>query len=696
MKLKAHDETTVAPPTSLPGGGWPGRWPAWLPAVLLFLLVTWTFLPSLRNGFIEYDDSVYVFNNEQVRRGLTLGGLGWALTDTSTGNWHPLTWLTHMADAQLYGDAPWGHHLTSVLLHALNASLLFLVLRRMTGKPWAGLAAAALFGLHPMRVESVTWICERKDVLSGFFWITSLGAYVRYAEERAQASPKAGRFFAASLLLFAGGLMSKPVLVTFPFVLWLVDFWPLHRWRQATWRALVREKIPFLVLTVIVCGATFIAQKRTGMMNPLADLNFLERLQNAPVAYVRYLAKTFWPVDLCALYPHPGHWAEGTVIGAVALLVGISAVSAWQWRRRPCLLMGWLWFLGTLVPMIGLVQVGAQSLADRYSYLPSIGLWLALSVALADLPRRWQSALLGLLIGLAVAAIALTRAQISWWRNNVSVWRHAVAVTQNNYEAHYRLARALAIQGDLDGAILEFGRVVALRPRYAEAHYSLGKAYALQGRLDEALAQFQKAVAIEPGNVVALNNEGNILLQRGQWAAASARFRSVLEIQPDNAPAHGNLGYALAQMGAVDDALAHLRRAVELQPRNASAHNNLGSLLLRQARFTEAAAQFQTALQIEPDSVEARSNLGSALLAAGRFTEAVPQFRAAVARQPDSAALHCNLGIALRREGHRDEALRELETAVRLKPDYAEARNQLEALRAELAATNAPPVSPGP
>ena len=694
MKLQPSNEAAHQRPCAANGAQF-GSWVKLLPALLLFAVVVGTFLPSLRNEFIEYDDSVYVYNNEHVKPGLSWDGIVWSFSDVSTGNWHPLTWFTHMLDAQLYGGAAWGHHLTSVLLHAINTTLLFVVLRRITGAVWASVAAAVLFGLHPMRVESVTWICERKDVLSGFFWIVSLWAYGRFVEEASKPTTKAKRFYLVSILLFFCGLMSKPVMVTFPCVLLLLDFWPLERWKTMRFGKLIVEKLPFFLLTALVCSLTYVAQKHTGMMNPLADLNLSERLQNTPVAYIRYLAKAFWPIDLCALYPHPGQWPIVLVLGSLVLVAAITVFVFLQRKQRPYLLTGWLWFLGTLVPMIGIVQVGAQSMADRYSYIPIIGICIALGMSVANLAKNSGLTPAWLCIGgVALVCAMLTRQQISYWHDNASVWRRAIAVTDRNFEAHYRLARALAIQGDLDAAIVEFNTVVELRPGFAEAHYSLGKALALKGQLDQALARFQRAVEIDPSNVVALNNVGNILLQRGRFNEAMGNFRRVLEIQADNGPAHSNLGYALVQLGQVDEAIAHLQKAVEFQPRNSSAHNNLGSVYLRRRDFTGAVTEFQIVLQLEPDSVEACNNLGSSYLALGKLEEAIQTFRAAIALQPGSAELRRNLGFALSQQGRLDEAIREFEEAVRLKPDYVDARTQLDNARAKkVAAETVPPAN---
>lgn len=696
MKLKSSNE--ASPKISPVADGKPSAlWSERLAPLLLFILVIWTFLPSLKNEFIEYDDSVYVYNNEHVKQGFSVAGVAWAFSDVSTGNWHPLTWFTHMLDAQIYGLSPWGHHLTSVLLHAANTVLLFFVLRRMTRRPWASLIAAVLFGLHPMRVESVTWICERKDVLSGFFWIASLWAYARFVEESTATTRAAKGFYVASLLLFFCGLMSKPVMVTFPCALLLLDYWPLGRWKQGAVLKLMMEKLPFFLLTTLVCSVTYMAQKHTGMMSPLSDLQPSERLQNAPVAYVRYLAKTFWPSDLCALYPHPGQWPAVLVVGTLLLLVAISAFAFSQRRQHPYLLPGWLWYLGTLVPMIGVVQVGAQSMADRYSYIPVIGACLILGVGAAELAKKWRPAPVWLCVGgVALVLVVLTRQQIAYWKDNVSVWRHAIVVTDANYEAHYRLGRALAIQGNLDGALVEFTKVVQLRPGFAEGHYSLGKALALQGRLDEAFDQFQRAVEIDPSNVVALNNAGNILLQRGRFAGSIGYFRRVLELQADNAPAHGNLGYALVQTGRLDEAITHLQQAVELQPQNSSAHNNLGSVYLRRGDFAQATVQFQIVLQLEPTSVEAHNNLGSALLALGKSGQAIQSFRAAVALQPGSAELRRNLGYALSQQGRLDDAIKEFQEAIRLKPDYADALSQLASARERKATLESAPVESNP
>ena len=695
MKLRSTEPAAVGPAASATGGR-----PWWffgpLPGLLLFATVVGVFFPSLGNGFIEFDDSIYVFNNDHVKNGFSLANLAWAFSTVTSGNWHPLTWCSHMLDCQIFGLAAWGHHLTSVLLHALNTALLFLVLRRMTGRQWASLAVAALFGLHPMRVESVTWICERKDLLCGTFWLLTLWAHVRFVEESRGTGHKAKWFYVASLTFFLCGLMSKPAMVTLPFVLLLLDFWPLRRWEKGSVTKLVTEKIPFFLLMALVCVVTFIAQKHTGMMKQLSDLPFGACVENALVSYARYLGKTIWPVDLCALYPHPVWWPSWVVIGATLLIIGVSAFVVAQRKQRPYLLTGWLWYLGALVPMIGLVQVGSQSMADRYSYLPIIGVIIALVWAVTELTRNWRLAA-PLIGGTALlVCIALTHRQISYWKSNESIWRQALTVTGNNFEAHYRLGRALALQGDLGAATLEFNEVTVLRPNFAEGHYSLGKALALQGRLDEALAQFLRATELEPDNVVALNNLGNILLQKGQTDDAMIYFRRALEIQPDNAPAHSNLGYALFQKGRVDEAIDQLQRAVEIQPQNSSAHNNLGAIFLRKGEPARAIVHFQTVLKLEPASAEAHNNLANALLSIGQLDEAVREFSAALALSPGSAEIHRNLGYALSKRGRLDDAIKEFEEAIRLRPDYAEARTNL-AITLDLKQKSAAsPVQPKP
>ena len=440
----------------------------------LFLLVLCTFWPSLGNGFVNYDDDLYVAANGHVQSGLSWAGARWAFCTPVAANWHPATILSHMLDCQLFGLKPWGHHLTSVWLHAVNTVLVFLVFRRMTGALWRSLLVAALFGLHPLRVESVAWVAERKDVLSTFFFMLTLWAYVRYAQESKVQSPKSKVAYVLALVFFACGLMSKPMLVTLPFVLLLLDYWPLGRnaecgmrnaepgaggkvqGRTWPWMKLVREKAPFFLLAAIASAVTLITQHRAKALATVENIRLIDRLANALVSYCRYLAKFLWPAKLAVFYPEPVKWPTATVLLAGLLLLGISIMAVALRHRHRYLPVGWLWSLGTLVPVIGLVQVGAQAMADRYTYVPLIGVALLLVWGMHELTSRWQFR--AVLLSAAAAAgmilcVALTRRQIGHWRDTETLFRHALAVTDDNWVAHHNLGDALEKRGRLDEAI---------------------------------------------------------------------------------------------------------------------------------------------------------------------------------------------------------------------------------------------------
>jgi hypothetical protein len=439
----------------------------------LALLTLAAFLPSLRNGFVNLDDALYVTNNRVVKLGLTWEGLAWVRTANVANNWHPLTMLSHMLDCEIFGVKAAGHHGTSLLLHLANVLLLFEVLRRMTGAPWRSAAAAGLFGLHPLRVESVAWVAERKDVLSAFFWILAMGAYGRYVRE---PSPKR---YLLVVLAMALGLLSKPMVVTLPFALLLLDVWPLGRLRldEAGWvRRLGRltvEKIPLFALSAVASLVTI--RYQTTSLVSLELMPWSLRLANAAVSYAAYLGKTVLPRNLAVFYPIPAAIPAGQVLGAAALILVLTALAMWKARKAPWFLVGWLWFLGTLVPVIGIVQVGRQAMADRYTYIPSIGLSLAIcwGVPAISASRRWRPALAGATVFALLTLTALTWIQVRYWSNSFTLFRHALAVTQGNYVAHVALAKSLAGQGDWAGAADEFRNALALRPGLREARLGL-------------------------------------------------------------------------------------------------------------------------------------------------------------------------------------------------------------------------------
>jgi tetratricopeptide (TPR) repeat protein len=581
------------------------------------LAVALVFGQAVGHGFVNYDDHFYVYANPALTRGLTAEGITWAFTTVADNFWHPLTWLSYLLDFQLYGFLPWGYHLTNVLLHAANAVLLFLVRRRMTGRLGPSALVAALFAIHPLRVESVAWVAERKDVLSGLFFMLTLGAYVGYVRHRFSLVR-----YVAVLVLFTLGLMAKPVLVTMPFLLLLLDYWPLGRMGMAAGEQptaqggfsmlprLVVEKIPFLLLAAAFCVVTPLAEGEAVTTLDVVPMSW--RIANVPVAYVAYLAKLFCPVGLAMPYLHMGSVPAWKVVGAVLLLLIVSAATLAGWRRFPYLLVGWLWYLGTLVPMLGLVQVGEHTMADRYSYVTQIGLYLALAWGAAQVVawwprRRWawgvaSASMLAVLMGCAWR-------QVSFWHDSQTLWNHALCCASDNFVAHNNLGTALADQGRLPEAIAHYEEAVKIQPGYAEAFNNLGVAFGAQGRLDEAIERFQKSLGLKPDNAEAHNNLGYALAARGRLAEATGEYQKALKIKPDLASAHRNLGNALAALGRFDEAVGHYQEALEAYPEDFQTHYNFGRVLTARGRLSDALSHFRKAAEIEPRHLMAHAAL---------------------------------------------------------------------------------------
>jgi tetratricopeptide (TPR) repeat protein len=592
-----------------------GRRPFVLGA-LLFLLVGGVFLPAVSHDFITYDDPVYVTGNAHVKGGLAWADVKWAFRSTEASNWHPLTWLSHMADCQLFGLHPWGHHLTNVLLHAINAVLLFAALRMMTGALWRSLFVAALFGLHPLHVESVAWVSERKDVLSTTFWMLVLWAYARRAGISRVGGRSAPLFYGLALVFFALGLMCKPMLVTLPCVLLLLDFWPLRRLEGLSaaglW-ALLAEKIPFFALSAAASAVTLLAQGGGGTVASIEDFPWPVRLANALISYCRYLGKCLVPVRLAVFYPFfpkpPPLW-EPLLAGA--LLAGITAAAFALVRRRPYLLVGWLWFAGTLVPVIGLVQIGGQSMADRYTYVPLIGVFLMAAWAAGDATASWpqRRRVQGLAAGAVLAALAaMTSRQLGYWRDGASLFRHALAVTENNWVAHANLFATLS-RSSAPEASAELRETVRILAAFAETYDKKGiELERMPGRTQDAIKEFRTAVRIMPDLAGPHYNLGTALARMpGGLPEAIEEFRTAARLKPDFAEVHYNLGVALAKTpGGLPEAIEEFRTAARLRPGFAEAHYNLGLALSGiPGRTQEALEEFEAALKAKPDFVQAR------------------------------------------------------------------------------------------
>ena len=655
----------------------------WLLALILAIVTFIVYQPVWRAGFVDFDDEWYVTTNPHVLGGLTVPGVVWAFTSGYAANWHPLTWLSHALDCECFGMNAGGHHAVSVLLHVANTVLLFLVLRRMTGATWRSACVAALFGVHPLHVESVAWVAERKDVLSGLFWMLALGGYVRYVER-----PTRGRY-AAVVGWYAMGLMAKPMVVTLPFVLLLLDYWPLGRtrWRQSVvgnnaqlcFGELVWEKVPLFALAAASCGVTIWAQHSGGAIGSLEALPLGPRIANAVESYVWYMEKAVWPSGLAVFYPYR-LWSPAAVIAAGAILVAVSATVIRRARRDPHLAVGWFWFLGTLVPVIGLVQVGSQSVADRFMYLPLIGLTMMLCWSVPSRAmERWNLKVITCVAAAAVLAecAALSRVQVEYWKNSEALFRRALDVTRDNWVAHNKLGFALMPSGRLQEAIAEYEQALRIDPDYAEAHYNLGSVFLQEGKDSDAIAQYEQALRIEPDYANAHNNLGTVLLREGKVSDAIGHYEQALRFKPDFVEAHFNLGNALAEVGRVPEAIAHYEQALRIRPDYAEAHCNLGVALKQSGRIPEAIAQYEQALRIKPDFAEAHCCLGNILLQEGKVSDAIAQNEQALRIKPDFAEAHYNLGLALWQAGKAPEAISQWQQALHVQPDYAEAHGHL-------------------
>jgi tetratricopeptide (TPR) repeat protein len=636
--------------------------------VLLLLSILAVYAQVRSHDFVNYDDPQYVTQNPEVRAGLTWHGVVWAFTSAHDSNWIPLTWLSHMLDGELFGLESGAHHFTNVALHAFGTLLLFGFLRRMTGARWRSAFVALAFALHPLHVESVAWVAERKDVLSAALFFLALWAYVDYT-----ARPSRGRYLLV-VLIFCCGLMAKPMVITLPLVALLLDFWPL---RRKTSMGLLLEKLPLFALAAGASVVTYLVQEHAGAISSIDRVPLAARLQNALVSYVAYVGNFVWPAKLAVFYPYsiPPVWewlAAGAALAAVTVLVLRAR------GRYPYAAVGWLWYLGTLAPVIGLVQAGSQSRADRYTYIPMVGISIMLAWGAAEAAERWRWGRPAL--AAAMAAVCSAWAVVTWlnvenWRNSISLFQHAIDVTHDNYVAYNNLAVALRQAGEIDEAVSSFESAVRIQPQDAQARDNFGDALTAVGRADEAIPQLEEAIRLQPGFAKAHIDLASALIRSGRAAQAEAQYRAALRLQPASAEAHYGLGGVLVEQGRLQEALPHLQQAlpqlveaVRSHPGDPDLRYNLGTLLGMMGRADEAIVQFAEAVRLQPGSPEAHFNLGTALAARNRLEEARDEFAAAVRLRPDSVNAHLNLGRILAALGHPDESAREFSAAERLKP----------------------------
>jgi len=655
-----------------------GRQSYWI--CLLLVVVTLSVYWQVRNfEFVSYDDPLYVDANRHVQKGLTLETVVWSFTDATgvTNYWVPLTWLSILLDYELYGLNAGGYHLTNLLLHLLNVVLLFLLLRRMTGALWRSAFAAALFALHPLHVESVAWVTERKDVLSIFFWLATLIAYSGYVRR-----PGLGRYL-MTLILFCLGMMAKPMLVTLPFVLLLLDYWPLGRLQSGSFSAgqvrkvrfgrLIWEKAPFFGVVVVAAIAAFWTQMAGGAVQSLALVPFGVRLINIPVAYLTYIAKLLYPVRLAFLYPHPGALPLWQWAGASLLLAIVTFLVLRFSGKRPYLAVGWLWYLGTLVPVIGLVVIGPHVVADRYTYVPLIGLYLLAAWGIPELlpqGRYRRPALSVLGVGVLAVLAAATHAQVRTWQNDISLYEHALAVNSRNLIAHNLLGNALEKAGRIDAAAGHYFQALQLNPENAETQNNIGLISARRGKISEAMDHFLEALRVDPNLKEAHYNLANVLLTRGDFDGAVAQFLAALKIDPLYAEAHNNLGGALMYQGCPSEAAFHFREALMIAPEYEAAHYNLGMVLIRQGKIVEAVEHLHAAVRIRPDYTAAMRNLSWALMIKRKIDAAVEEMEAALRIERLASENEKNMGALYKCREDLDRIMNQFKQGLSILPGF--------------------------
>jgi tetratricopeptide (TPR) repeat protein len=648
----------------------------------LALITLALYLPSLRHDFIQYDDQQYVTENPRVQAGLSVSGLVWAF-GFHAGNWHPLAWLSHMLDCQLYEARAGGHHFTNVLLHIASTLLLFLVLNRMTFSLWRSAAVAALFAWHPLHVESVAWVAERKDVLCAFFWMLTLLLYVRYA-----VKPSVLRYF-FTLGSFILCLMAKPMGVTLPFVLLLLDYWPLNRvleltdrrpptlpasFVQTPWRKLIWEKVPFLVLSAIACVLTVSAQELAIVST--AGLPVSQRVANVLVAYNHYLAAMFFPRDLAVYYPYDFHIATAAVVCAVIVLGLLTFLAIKNVRQRPYIATGWLWYLGTLVPVIGIVQVGDQAWADRYTYLPLIGLFVAIVWFAFEIIKS-RIVLQSLAAIMAVALIVVTSVQLGYWKNTRTLFEHTAKVTRHNAMAVTILGSLLAEEGKLDEAMQYYQTALRYTPNFPEAHFFLGNALDQQGKLDEAVAEYQKALWFRPTQEQTHIFIGIALAKQKKYDEAIAHYTEALKLNPDSAATHNNIARIYHTRGLLDAAIEHYTAALQIDPKLAIAHNNLGILQLQKGNLAEGTKHLREAVRLKPKNSESQYNLALALNQQAQWSEAAELFKKSAGNYSADPKAHYEFAIALTHLKRTREAMAEYAAALLIQPDFPDALDGL-------------------
>ena len=685
-----HGNSKPADAGPAPVAGSRRRLHIWLVYIVLAVGTLVIYGQVLEFQFVHWDDKAFVSENPQIAGGFSRDNFIWSLGIHGPGHWHPLAWWGHQLNCQVFGLEPGAHHLVNVLLHAAAALALLTAFWRLSENFWPSALVAALFALHPLSVESVAWVSHLRDPLSTLFWALVMWSYAAYARRGGS------RRYLLVLVLFALGLMAKPMLITLPFVLLLLDYWPLGRVKFVGWRLehtadrstawLLLEKAPLFALSCVSIWLSYLCQQVTGAVGSLETFSMGSRLANTAQSYVLHLHHMLWPVKLSPVYPFPTSFHAPLVIGAVVLLLALTAAAVFLGRREGYLLVGWLWYLGTLVPVIGLLKMGVPtSMTDHHAYVPLLGVYVVFAWTLAGWVRR-RPALRPAVIG-AVAVVLLGLLPLTWrqaavWRDTESLFGHALAVTSNNYIAHNSMGRALLLQGKNAEAIEHYHRALGIQPHYAGAHYNLGVALQSQGKIVEGIEHYHRALRIDPEHASAHNNLGNTLLGQGKVVEATEHYRRALRARPDYALARFNLGNALQRQGKIAEAIDEYYWAVRINPGYAKAHANLGVALQRQGKSVEAIEHFHRALQINPEDASAHNNLGNALQLQGDFAGAIEHYRRALKIRPDHASTHSNLGDAFGVQGDIPAAVRHYTRALDLNPNSLPALNRLAWIRA--------------
>ena len=637
--------------------------------------------PMRHNGFVEFDDATYITKNLNINKGITLQSITWALTKPYAANWHPLTWLSHMLDYQLFGLKPLGHHFVSLVFHISNALLLLWILYIMTGAIWPSAFVAAVFALHPLQVESVAWAAERKNLLGGFFWLLTTASYIWYVRR-----PGAGRYILL-ILVYGLSIMAKPMVVTLPLVLLLLDYWPLERLktRRSILNSIV-EKIPLLVLSGISSVMTLIAQKSEGSVIALARIPLNYRIANVFTSYIRYIGKMIWPSRLPIYYSDPNiNLLDAKEVISAVLLVLITAISIYTFRRRKYAAMGWLWYVGTLVPMIGLVQVGLQAMANRYMYISMLGLLIIVAWLVNDAVVKWPRLRVAIVI-LAVAALTssviLTRNQVRHWQNGITLFEYALKVTENNALAEQNYGCALAEADRLDEAEVHFKNAIRILPSFTDALDNLGKIFLQQRKPSEAIDCFNEVLKQNKDSAATHFKLAVALGMQNKYDEAIRHLTRAENIDPNFPEVRSTMGIALMAVGRTDEAISCFNEVIKQNEDSATAHYNLAIALGTQNRYDEAIKHLDRVLKLEPNYPDARNKMALALLTTGRLNEAIASFNEILKQNEEAAGAHYNLAVALGMQKKYDEAIKQLARVLELDPSYPDAHNKMGTLLA--------------